>query len=138
MLFSLLLQTCTLFLLFLVNALSFFTSTLIVCPVTLLTFLTPAFLFLLSCLLASFILLLFPTLTLFLLGPLFPFDLALMLKLFFSGGFSLLPSCVCFSCPFLIRFASFALLFGSGFCANLKYPVFAHLRQALLLDQVIE
>jgi hypothetical protein len=137
-LLPLLLQPCTLLLLLPVNPFSIFPSALFFGFVALLAFLAPALLFCLALLLTGFVLLLFPTFSLFPLCSLFSFNLALVLELLLPDGFSLFSPCLCLLCPFLVSLAPSLLLFSRSLGANLKTPVLSHLGQALLLDQVVE
>lgn len=138
MLFSLLLRTCALFFLLLLDALSLF-------PPALLVFLQLGFArsaaFLLHFLVSSLLSLLFfllSALPLLFLGLLGPFPFTLLLAFLLVLGFPRLAASVRFLLPLLFCLAPALLLLGCDFGADLLYAVFAHLGQALLLDQVVE
>jgi hypothetical protein len=128
--------TCLLALL--VDAFSFFPPAFFVLPVALLTVLAPALLLFLPKSLALFFLLLLATLALLLLSPLLSFDLALFFELLRSDSFTLMAPSLCLVCPLFVRLASSRFLFRCSLCADLKGSIFSHLRQALLLDELVE
>ena len=138
MLFPLLLGTCALFFLLLLDALSLL-------PPALLVFLQLCFArfaaFLLHFLMSSLPSLLFfllSALSLLLLGLLGPLPFTLLLPFLFVLGFPLLAANISLLLPLLFCLAPALLLLSCHFGADLLYAVFAHPGQALLLDQVVE
>jgi hypothetical protein len=137
-LFPLLLDTCTLFLLFLLDALSLLSPALFVFFLLSFTCLAPFLFFFLALLLTRLFLFFPPTFALLLLRLLCPLALALLFALLLMLGLPFQPASLRLLLPLLFCLAAALLFFGRDFGANFLYAMLAHLGQALLFDQLVE
>ena len=138
MFFSLLLVACALFLLLLLNTFFLLSPTLLVFFLLRFTCFAPFLLLFLALLLASLLFFFLAALPLLSLCLLCPFSLALLLVFLFQLGLPLLSASVSLVLPLLFCLAPALFLVGCSFSADFLHPVFAHLGQALLLDQLVE
>lgn len=138
MLFSLLLDTCTLFLLFLLDALSLLPPALFVFFLLSLACLAPFLFFFLALPLARFFLFLPPAFALLLLRLFCPLALTLLFAFLLMLGLPFQSTSFRLLLPLLFCLAAALLFFGGGFSADFLYTVLAHLGQALLFNQLIK